>query len=189
MTLSHLNPLFRTTRRNPMTKRKKNRQSRELKSSTSFVHHPQARSHKAVSQMTTRLVNIQRRRSCDIESGLGSHRQQHVGRNDYKSQAASRLLFDLHVPRRNPSAWVARLRVPLSAGVPRLGAATASAVARVSRLWSVSSGSSRSMLSEGEAGAHRVEHVPCVAIARLWRLFWARALRAGGVAGVARSRV
>ena len=170
-----------------MTKRKKNKQSRELKSSTSFVHHPQARSHKAVSQVTTRAANIQRRRSCDIESGLGSHRQQHVGRDDYKSQAASRLHFDL--PRTNSSAWVARLRVPLSAGVPRLGAATASAIARVSRLWSVSSGSSRSMLSQGEAGADRVEHVPGVAIARLWRLFWARTLWAGGVAGVARSRV
>lgn len=54
-----------------MTKRKKNRQSRELKSSTSFVHHPQARSHKAVSQVTTRAANIQRRRSQNEFKCLG----------------------------------------------------------------------------------------------------------------------
>ena len=185
MTLSHLNPLLRTTRRNPVTKKRKRTGKAGSSSRRHHVHHPQARSHKAVSQVTTRAANIQRRRSCDIESGLGSHRQQHVGRDDYKSQAASRLHFDL--PRTNSSAWVARLRVPLSAGVPRLGAATASAIARVSRLWSVSSGSSRSMLSEGEAGAHRVEHVPGVAIARLWWLFGAGALWASGVGGVASS--
>ena len=152
---------------------------------TSFVHHPQAGSHKAVSQVTTRAAIIQQRRSCDIESNLGCHRQQDIGRDDYKSQAASRLQIDL--PRTNSSAWIARLRVPLSAGVPRLGAATASAIARVSRLWSVSSVASRLRCSGGEAGAHRVEHVPGVAIARLWRLFRAGALWAGGVAGVARS--
>ena len=135
--------------------------------------------------MTTRAAIIQQRRSCDIESNLGCHRQQDIGRDDYKSQAASRLQIDL--PRTNSSAWIARLRVPLSPGVPRVWVATASAIARVSRLWSVSSVSSGSLLSEGEAGAHRVEHVPGVAIARLWGLFGAGALWAGGVAGIARS--
>lgn len=78
---------IRTTTRNPMTQRKKKkRQSSKPKSSTSFVHHPQAGSHKAVSQVTTRAAIIQRRRSCDIESELGSHRQQHIRRDDYKAR-------------------------------------------------------------------------------------------------------
>lgn len=69
-----------------MTQRKKEQTGRKLKSSTSFVHHPQAASHKAVSRVTARAVIIQRRRSCDIESGSGFHRQQHIGRDDYKAR-------------------------------------------------------------------------------------------------------
>lgn len=161
--------------------KEKEREEKKLKSSTSFVHHPQARSHKAVSQVTTRAAVVQRRRSCDFESELGSLRQQCICRDDYKSQAASQLHFDL--PRTNSSARVARLWVPLVARVPRLRvAAAAAAIARVSRLWSIWS----FRWFGGEAGAHRVEHVPSVAIARLRRLLWARALWAGGKAGVAR---
>lgn len=167
----------------PKAPKEKERQIRKLRSSTSFVHHPQARrSHKAVSQVTTCAAIIQRRRSCDIESESGSLRQQCFSRDDYKSQAASRPHSDL--PRTNSSARVARLWVSLVARIPRLRVAAAvAAIARVSRLWSISS---VSCLSEGEAGVHGAEHVSSVAIARLWWLLWAGALWAGGKAGVAR---
>ena len=61
-------------------------EKRKLKSSTSFVHRPQARSHKAVSQVTTRAANVQGGASCNFESESGFLRQQHIGRDDYKAR-------------------------------------------------------------------------------------------------------